>query len=76
MGKKSGMNNTDDISESVKNFWVKMLKLFDEDAGWKQFGSGMEKIRIRDKHPGSATLIFFLFTPSMEDVEFHQRRDQ
>jgi hypothetical protein len=39
-----------------------------QDPGWKQFGSGMEKsrirdpdlgsgIRIRDKHPGSATLL-------------------
>jgi hypothetical protein len=29
------------------------------DPGWRQFGSGMEKSRIRDpdKHPGSATLI-------------------
>jgi hypothetical protein len=26
------------------------------DTGWKKYGSGMEKIRIRDKHPGSATL--------------------
>jgi hypothetical protein len=26
--------------------------------GWEQFGSGMEKSRIRDKHPGSATLVF------------------
>ncbi len=26
------------------------------DPGWKKFGSGMEKIRIRDKHPGYATL--------------------
>jgi hypothetical protein len=25
------------------------------DPGWK-IGSGMDKIRIRDKHPGSATL--------------------
>ncbi len=24
------------------------------DPGWRQFGSGMEKSRIRDKHPGSA----------------------
>jgi hypothetical protein len=24
------------------------------DPGWKKFGTGMEKIRIRDKHPGSA----------------------
>ncbi len=41
-------------------FWVKILKFFDPDPG-----SGMEtvwirdpgwKSRIRDKHPGSATL--------------------
>ncbi len=37
-------------------FGVKILKFFDEDPGWRQFGSGMEKSRIRDKHPGSATL--------------------
>jgi hypothetical protein len=36
---------------------VKILKFFDEDPGWRQFGSGMEKSRIRDKHPGSATLM-------------------
>ncbi len=29
------------------------------DPGWKKFGLGMEKSRIRDrkKHPGSATLV-------------------
>jgi hypothetical protein len=27
------------------------------DPGWRQFGSGMEKSRIRYKHPGSATLL-------------------
>jgi hypothetical protein len=44
------------------------LKYFDADPGWKKFGSeirngknsdpgsGMEKIRIRDKHPGTITL--------------------
>jgi hypothetical protein len=43
---------------------VKILKYFDEDPGWRQFGSGMEKVgsgmeksQIRDKHPASATLI-------------------
>jgi hypothetical protein len=51
MGKKSGfgfgMNNPDHISEILETiFWVKLLKFFD------QCGSGMEKIRIRDKHPG------------------------
>jgi hypothetical protein len=35
------------------------------DPKWRQFGSGMEKSRIRDpgygirdKHPGSATLVY------------------
>jgi hypothetical protein len=36
-------------------------KFFDADpgSGWKNadLGSGLEKIRIRDKHPGSATLV-------------------
>jgi hypothetical protein len=27
---------------------VKILKFFDEDPGWRQFGSGMGKSRIRD----------------------------
>jgi hypothetical protein len=52
MGKKSGsgMNHPDHISESLETiFWVKILKLYADP------GSGMEKIRIRDKHPGSAT---------------------
>jgi hypothetical protein len=69
MGKKSGsgsgMNNPDHISEYLQTiFWVKILKIFYADpewtkcgSGWKKFGSGMEKIRIRDKHPGSATLL-------------------
>jgi hypothetical protein len=40
-------------------FWVKKLKFFEADPGWKlkEFGSGIEKIGIRDKHPGSATLV-------------------
>jgi hypothetical protein len=66
MGKKSGsvsgMNNLDHISESLETlFWVKILKFFDaiQDPGWKKNldpGSEMEKIRIRYKRPGSATL--------------------
>ncbi len=51
-GKKwgSGMNNPDHISESLSTiFRIKILKFFDADPG-----SGMEKIRIRDKQPGSA----------------------
>jgi hypothetical protein len=34
------MNNPDHISESVETiFWVKILKFFDADPGWKKFGS-------------------------------------
>ncbi len=47
MGNKSGsgMNNPDHISESLETiFWVKLLKFFDADPGWKKFGSGMEKL--------------------------------
>ncbi len=49
---------------------VKILKFFDEDEdpGWRQFGSGMEKSRIRDKHPGSATLIAFEGNQSVSTV--------
>jgi hypothetical protein len=37
-GSGSGMNNSDHISESLKNnFWVKILQLF--DPGWGKFGS-------------------------------------
>jgi hypothetical protein len=36
------------------------------DPGWRQFGSGMEKIRIRDKHPGSATLVTDGLGPNSE----------
>ncbi len=57
------MKIPDHISESLETiFGVKVLKFFDVDADPGIFltldpGSGMEKIRIRDKHPGSATLL-------------------
>jgi hypothetical protein len=47
------------------------------DPGWRQFGSGIETVRIRDsgwekvgsgirdKHPGSATLYFWLEPDAM-----------
>jgi hypothetical protein len=67
MGKKSGsgsrMKNLDHISESLKTiFCIKIHKLFDEDSGslMEKFGSGMKKIRIQDKHPESATLIYLI----------------
>jgi hypothetical protein len=49
MGKKSGsgMNNPDHISQSLETiFWVKILKFFYADPGWKKVGSG---IRDREK---------------------------
>jgi hypothetical protein len=47
------MNHPDHISEGLETvFWVKILKFFDAYPG-----SGMKKIRIRDKHTGSATLV-------------------
>ncbi len=54
------MNIPDHISESLETiFWVKILKnSFLRMRIRESFGpgSGMEKIRIQDKHPGSATL--------------------
>jgi hypothetical protein len=45
------MNNPDHISESLETiFWDKIFKFFDADPGSK-----LEKTRIREKHPGSAT---------------------
>jgi hypothetical protein len=39
-GSGSGMNDPDQISESFETiFWVKILKFFDADPGWKKFGS-------------------------------------
>jgi hypothetical protein len=40
-------------------FGLKYLNYFMRirDPGWKKFESGMPKIRIRDKHPGSAKLL-------------------
>jgi hypothetical protein len=51
------MNNQDHISKTLETiFWVIILKFFDADPG---SGTGMEKIRIRvrDEHPGSTTLV-------------------
>jgi hypothetical protein len=53
MGKKSGsgsgLNNSDHISENSETiFWVKILKCFDSDPGWKKFGSGIRDGKIRN----------------------------
>ncbi len=58
------MNIPNHNSESLETiFWVKILKFFDTDSDPGIFltldpGSEMEKIRIRDKHLGSATRYF------------------
>ncbi len=60
----SGKNIPNHISESLETiFWVKILKFFDADPDTGIFltldpGSEMGKIRIRDKHLGSATRNF------------------
>jgi hypothetical protein len=52
----SGMNNQDHIFEAWKPFFcflvVKIIKFFDEDLVWRQFGSGIgnEKNRIQIRH--------------------------
>jgi hypothetical protein len=59
------MNILDTISDSLKTIIrVNTLEFLDANAdpipgSGNLFdpGSGMEKIRIRDKHPGSATLL-------------------
>jgi hypothetical protein len=54
-----GMNIPDPISESLETIWVTKylnplrIRIRDPESF---SGSGKEKIRIRDKHPGSATL--------------------
>jgi hypothetical protein len=67
-GSGSGINNPDHISESLETiFWVKIRKFFDADPG-----SGMEKIRVRDKHPGSATLpVGMAVGPRQRSVGIH-----
>jgi hypothetical protein len=58
----SGKNIPDHISESLEIiFWFK-IHFFDADEDPGIFltldpGPGMKKIRIRDKNPGSATLL-------------------
>ncbi len=55
------MNNSDHISESLETiFGLKyfnfLMQIRDPESEMAKFGSGMEKIQIRDKHPESATL--------------------
>jgi hypothetical protein len=44
----SGMNNSDNISESLETiFWVKILKFFDTDPGWKNLDPGWKKFTTK-----------------------------
>jgi hypothetical protein len=57
-GSRSGMNNPDHSSERLETiFWVKILKYFVAD---EESGIGDGNIRIRDKNPGSATLLEYI----------------
>ncbi len=74
MGKKSGsgsgMNNPDHISKRLETiFWVKILKFFNADSGWKKFRSGIKKSRIRDNHPGYATLSSLNYFTGYETIK-------
>jgi hypothetical protein len=79
MGKKIRIHIRDKQTRIIfPYFWgFKILKFFEADPGWKKLGSGMEKntdprsgiekIRIRDKHPGSATMdISFLLSHELQ----------
>jgi hypothetical protein len=73
MGKKSGSgvgkNNPDHISESLETIcWVKMLKFFDADMGWKKLGSGMEKIQIRNPGLNNSDPEWEKFGSAMEKI--------
>jgi hypothetical protein len=67
MGKKSGIGSGirdekpgSNFRELRNNFFgLKYLNSLMRIwyPGWKKFEPGMEKIRIRNKHPGSATLL-------------------
>jgi hypothetical protein len=60
MGKKSR------FSESLEAiFWVKnrIRNLFDPVSGIRD-----GKVRIRDKHPGSSTLLIFLVFPDLDHI--------
>jgi hypothetical protein len=58
----SEMNNPDHISESLETLFLglkyfnSLMRIWDPGRKNSDPGSGMEKIRVRDKHPGSATL--------------------
>jgi hypothetical protein len=40
-----------------KYFWVKILKFFDADSGWKKFGSGILDGTVRIRDPGETSRI-------------------
>jgi len=63
-GLGSEMNVLDHFSESLETiFWLKNTSILKCGSGiflTLDPGSGMEKIQIRDKNPGSATLVYWI----------------
>ncbi len=76
MGKKIWFRIPDEHPRSYKAFdsletifWLKILKFFDADPGSFRPWNPDEKIRIRDKHIGSATLIIqYKITQTGHDI--------
>jgi hypothetical protein len=60
------MTNPDHISESLETIFLG-LKYLNSLMQIRDPESGMEKIRIRDKHPGSATLLLTQIYPYNEN---------
>ncbi len=67
----SGMEKFRMRDPGWKKVWIR-------DPGWKKIGSRMEKIWIRDKHPGSATLVLTLGGDSgvREAIQRSGRREE
>jgi hypothetical protein len=78
-GSESRINVPDHISESLETiFGLKILKFFDADPGSGIFLSRIRdgKNRIRDKHPGPATLLNVItdVTLTLYLLKFHEKR--
>jgi hypothetical protein len=55
-GSGSGINNPDQIPRAYKNLCILTPKIVIRGSGMEKIRIRDGKIRIRDKHPGSATL--------------------
>jgi hypothetical protein len=72
-GSGSGMSNPDHISESLETiFWVKMLKFFDADPGWKKFDPEWKKLGSGINIPDPQHWLYSSFSFYFEEKEFMQ----